>query len=81
MDTKLTAVLKVQASELGLEVPKYPQEAQNTAKKHSSTLVLQNFLVLDKIVLYIWIRNEHWLILSKWIGSSPFFGWVTITRA
>ena len=29
--------MKVQASEVGLEVQKYPQKAQNTAKKDLST--------------------------------------------
>ena len=48
MDTNVAAVLEVQALELGLEVPKYPQEAQITAKKHPSILVLQNCLVSDK---------------------------------
>ena len=47
MDTNVPAVLKVQALELGFEVPTYPQEAQNTAKKHASTVVLQNCLVSD----------------------------------
>ena len=40
--------MNVQASEVGLEVPKYPQEAQTTAKKHPRTLVLQNCLDPDK---------------------------------
>ena len=48
METNLPDVMKVQASELGLEVPKYPQEAQNAAKVHPSTLALQNYLVSDK---------------------------------
>ena len=42
LDKNIPALLKVQASEIGLEVPKYPQEAQNTAKKQPTTLVLQN---------------------------------------
>ena len=48
LDTNVPAVLKVQASELGLKIQKYPQESQNTAKKHPSTLVLQEYLVSDK---------------------------------
>ena len=51
MDTNLPAVLKVQASELRLEVPKYPQEAQSKEKKYPSTLVPQNVLNTDKIIL------------------------------
>ena len=34
MDTNVPAVLKVQGSEVGLQVQKYPKMAQNTAKPH-----------------------------------------------
>ena len=55
METNVPSVLKVQASEVGLEVQKYPQKAQNIAKKNLITdlnkLVPQNCLDPDKNVL------------------------------
>ena len=37
MKINVPAVLKVQALEVGLDVPKYPQKSQKTAKKNPST--------------------------------------------
>ena len=48
MDKNIPAVQKVQASGVGLKVSKYAQNAQNTAKNHPSTLVIQNCLGSDK---------------------------------
>ena len=46
----------------------------NTLTKHPSTYLNIYFSKTaqfqTKMFLYIWMRNEHWLILDNWIGNS-----------